>query len=70
MTAPELMDAADRLWDATYALDDLRGDRVASEWTAEKVRTLIRAGAADDVDLILRLARAVEDRLEREREAA
>ncbi len=70
MTRPDLMAAADRLWDAARALDDLRGDAAATEWTARKVRALLRLGRADDVPAVLRIAQALEDRLAREREPA
>lgn len=65
MTA--LMDAADQVWNAAYALDGLRGDRAASEWTARKVRDLMRQGRADDPDAVADLAAVLEDRLARER---
>lgn len=67
MTPSDLMRAADRVWDSAYALDELLGDRRVSEWTARKVRDLMRAGRADDVDEIEKLATALEHRLERER---
>lgn len=63
MTPPDLMDAADRVWDAAYALDELLGDRRVSEWTAGKIRDLMRAGRADDVGEIEKLADALEKRL-------
>lgn len=69
MTPPDLMAAADRLWDAAYALDEVRGDTAASEWTAIKVRKLMRLGKADDVPSVLRVAEALEKRLARERAA-
>lgn len=61
------MDAADRMWEAAWALDKLVGDTRVSEWTARKVRDLMRVGRADDVDEIEKLATALERRLERER---
>lgn len=62
-----LTQAADRMWAAAYDLDELVGDTRVSEWTARKVRDLIRAGRADDVGEIEKLATALERRLERER---
>lgn len=67
MTPPDLMNAADRVWDAAYALDELLGDRRVSEWTARKIRDLMRADRADDVAEIEKLATALERRLDRER---
>ena len=71
MTEPvSLIEVADRLWDAAWSLDELRGDTAASEWTAGKVRQLMRTGRADDVQAVLPLARALEDRLAQDRPAA
>lgn len=60
---------ADRLWRAAWSLDELRADTAASEWTATKVRALMRAGRADDVQAVLPLARALEERLAQDRPA-
>ena len=65
-----LTEAATRLWDAAWALDELRADTCASEWTAGKVRALMRAGRADDVEAVLPLACALESRLAQDRPAA
>lgn len=65
-----LTEAADRLWNAARALDELRGDTAASEWTAGKVRELMRAGRADDPQAVLPLARALEGRLAQDRSPA
>ncbi len=65
-----LTEAADRLWDAAWALDELRGDTAASEWTATKVRGLMRTGRADDPQAVLPLARALEERLAQDRPTA
>jgi hypothetical protein len=65
-----LIEAAGRLWDAAWALDEFRGDQLASEWTATKVRELMRAGRADDVEAVLPLACALEERLAQDRPAA
>lgn len=67
MTAP--VDVAGRAWDAAYALDDLRGDRAASEWCAGKIRDLIRADRAHDLEALTKLADVLEGRLEQERES-
>lgn len=67
MTSP--LDLAGRAWDAAYAIDDLRGDTGASDWTAEKIRGLIRQDRADDVETLRGIAEALERRLERERAA-
>ena len=67
--APEpvsLLEAADRLWNAAWSLDELRADTAASEWVAGKVRQLMRTGRADDVQAVLPLARALEGRLARD----
>lgn len=66
MTAP--VDLAGRAWDAAYSLDELRGDRAASEWCATKIRELMRADRAHDIEALTKLAEVLEDRLERERE--
>lgn len=65
-----LIEAADRLWDAAWELDEFRGDQLASEWTATKVRELMRAGRADDAQAVLLLARALEGRLAQDQPAA
>ncbi len=64
-----LIEAADRLWAAAWELDELRGDTAATEWTAGKVRDLMRSGRADDVEAVLPLARALEERLVQDRPA-
>lgn len=64
-----LLTAADRMWDAAWALDEVRGDYAASNWTGRKVRDLMREGEADNPEKIARLADALERRLERERTA-
>lgn len=66
MTAPDVMRAADRVWNAAHTLDELLGDGRVSEWASRKVRNLMRAGRADDVREIAKLARVLEDRLEDE----
>lgn len=64
MTAtPTALDHAGRAWDAAYRLDELRGDTAASEWTARKVRELIRTRRADEPGEVARLADALERRL-------
>ena len=65
-----LTEVADRLWNAAWSLDELRADTAASEWTARKVRELMRAHRADDVQAVLPLARALEGRLAQDRPAA
>ena len=65
---PTALDEAGRAWDAAYALDDRLGHTRASEWTARQVRGLIRAGRAEDVAVLGRLADALEARLARETE--
>lgn len=65
MTAP--VDVAGRAWDAAYELDELRGDRKVSEWCARKIRDLIRADRAHDIEALTKLADVLEDRLEAER---
>ena len=70
--APEpvsLLEAADRLWNAAWSLDELRADTLASEWTATSVRALMRSGRADDAQAVLLLACALEDRLAQDRPA-
>ncbi len=62
-----LTEAADRLWRGAWSLDELRGDTAATEWTATKVRELMRAGRADDAQAVLLLARALESRLAQDR---
>lgn len=62
-----LTEVADRLWRAAWSLDELRGDTCASEWTASKVRRLMRSGRADDAQAVLPLARALEARLAEDR---
>ena len=62
-----LAEVADRLWNAAWELDELRGDTAASEWTATKVRELMRAGRADDAQAVLPLACALEGRLAQDR---
>lgn len=64
MTDPvSLTEAATRLWAAAWELDALRADTAATDWTAAKVRGLMRAGRADDARAVLPLARALEHRL-------
>ncbi len=65
-----LLQAADRLWAGAWELDEIRGDSAASLWAATKIRELMRAGLADDVQAVLPLARALEDRLAQDRPAA
>jgi len=60
-----LIDEADRLWDAAWTLDELRGDTAASAWTARKVRALIRDGQADNPAKVGELADVLERRVAR-----
>ncbi len=68
MTYRTLLAEADRMWEAAWTLDALRGDTAASEWTAGKVRELMRASRADDPAAIAALADALEAKLGRESE--
>lgn len=63
-----LIEEADRLWDAAWALDEIRGDTAASAWTAGRVRALIRSGQADDPAKVGELADALERRVVSERQ--
>lgn len=67
MTPPEWMTVADRIWESAEALDRLIGDDRVSEWTARKIRGLIRSGRGDDLAEFEKLADALERKLERER---
>lgn len=58
-----LIQLADRIWDAAWKIDELRGDAQASEWTAFKVRDLWRQGRAHDEGELLPLLRVLEGRL-------
>ena len=64
-----LLDVAGRIWEAAWALDELRGDRDASEWTARKVRDLWRQGRAHEESALTGLVRVLEAKLARERSA-
>lgn len=66
---PELMAAADRMWNAAETLDDLRGGTDAWGWTMGQALQLNRDGRAEDPDAVLAVARALEARVERERAA-
>ena len=62
-----LIRLADRMWEVAWAIDALRDDTEASEWTAFKVRDLWRQGRADDKRELLPLLAVLERRLELER---
>jgi len=64
----DILAEADRVWESAWAIDDLRGDTAASDWTAGKVHGLMRAGLADSPAEIARIADALETRLSREQE--
>lgn len=69
MTDPVLLtEAATRLWAAAWELDALRADTAATDWTAGKVRDLMRTGQADDARAVLPLVRALEGRLAQDRD--
>ena len=55
--------AADRLYDAADELDRLRGDSVASDWLAHRLRELNRTGQAGDVARVVALAESLERRI-------
>lgn len=57
-----------RAWDAAFELDDLRGDRAASEWCARRVHDLLHEDRSEDVVALKKLARLLENRLLRERQ--
>lgn len=69
-TYRRLIAAADRLWSATYAADELRGDNVVSNRVALAVRNMIRTGEAESPTAVALLARRVERLLEDQREVA
>ena len=58
-----VIDEADRAWAAAWELDEIRGDGMVSEWTALKMRDLIRTGEAEDPVKVGELADALEQRL-------
>ncbi len=64
----DILAEADRVWESAWAIDNLRGDTAASDWTAGKVHHLMRAGRADSPAEIARIADALETRLAREQE--
>ena len=64
----DILAEADRVWESAWAIDDLRGDTAASDWTAGKVHNLMRAGRADDPTEIAEIADVLETRLAREQE--
>jgi len=61
-----ILAAANRLWEAAWALDELRGDNGVSQWAAQQVRDLMRQGRADDPDAVTPIVSALEQRLRRE----
>ena len=58
-----LLEWADRMWEAAWELDELRGNTDASEWTARKVRDLIRRGRADEPSELAQITHALEERV-------
>lgn len=58
-----LNEAADRLWQAAYALDKHRGDTIASEWAALRVRTLWTSGRATELPEVVRIGEVLESQL-------
>lgn len=60
-----LLAAANRMWDAAYALDERRGDSRATDWLAGKVLRMIEGDLPDDLETVERLAAGLEEQLDR-----
>jgi len=64
LTGDALVDTAQQMWAACYALDEARGDSKASDWLAAKVRDLMASGETWDLGQIEAIRDALEGQLD------
>jgi len=62
-TCRSIIDEADRMWNATWTLEELLGTTGPSEYVAECVRKMWRDGTATNADALSALADRLEARV-------